>query len=92
MGRRCSGRLRPGRAAGGYDTIADASRAMARLKERIFAPIPANREVYDVLYAEYVRLHDYFGRGENDVMKVLKGLRARVRAGGASSPAGSAAT
>ena len=40
-----------------------------------------NQAAYDVLYREYVRLHDYFGRGENDVMKTLKGLRARARAG-----------
>ena len=76
-----------GAGAGGYATIADASRAMARLKDRVFEPIPANQAVYDILYREYVRLHDYFGRGENDVMKVLKGLRTRVRAGGLA-PAG----
>ena len=38
------------------------------------------REAYEVLYREYVRLHDYFGRGENDVMKVLRGLRAQAKA------------
>ena len=31
--------------------------------------------VYDKLFAEYVSLHDYFGRGANDVMKSLKELR-----------------
>ena len=36
--------------------------------------------VYDKLFAEYVTLHDYFGRGENDVMKRLKDLKAEVRA------------
>ena len=41
--------------------------------------------IYDVLYREYVRLHDYFGRGENDVMKRLKGLRAEQRAANASA-------
>ena len=30
------------------------------------------RQVYDRLYAEYRILHDYFGRGANDVMKRLK--------------------
>jgi hypothetical protein len=29
---------------------------------------------------EYVTLHDYFGRGVNDAMKRLKGLRAEVLA------------
>jgi L-ribulokinase len=37
-------------------------------------------EVYDDLYAEYVRLHDYFGRGPNEVMHRLRALRDRVLA------------
>jgi L-ribulokinase len=37
--------------------------------------------VYDEIYAEYARLHDYFGRGENDAMKRLKALKARVQEG-----------
>jgi L-ribulokinase len=51
---------------------------MAHLKDEAFVPIPENRSVYDRLYAEYVLLHDYFGRGANDVMKRLKALRADV--------------
>jgi len=30
---------------------------------------------YDLLYAEYSRLYDYFGRGENTVMHHLKEIR-----------------
>ena len=41
-------------------------------------PIPEHRAVYDRLYAEYLNLHDYFGRGGNDVMKRLKAIRAEV--------------
>jgi L-ribulokinase len=33
---------------------------------------------YDALFAEYTLLHDYFGRGANDVMHRLKDLRRRV--------------
>jgi L-ribulokinase len=62
--------------AGGHATIEEASRSMARLRDTVYAPIPANQATYDVLYREYLRLHDYFGRGENDVMRTLKGLRA----------------
>jgi L-ribulokinase len=62
--------------AGGHATIEDASRAMARLRDTVYEPIPEHQAVYDVLHREYVRLHDYFGRGENDVMRTLKGLRA----------------
>lgn len=67
--------------AGGFASIEEASRAMATLRDVVYEPIPANQAAYDVLYREYVRLHDYFGRGENDVMKTLKGLRASARAG-----------
>ena len=70
-----------GTAAGGYASIVDASQAMARLRDDVYEPIPANQAAYEVRYREYVRLHDYFGRGENDVMRVLKRLRAQARAG-----------
>ncbi|MNI59259.1 Ribulokinase [compost metagenome] len=64
-----------GEAAGGYDTIIDAAQKMARVKEETFKPIQENVEVYDRLYQEYSKLHDYFGRGENDVMKRLKSIK-----------------
>ena len=37
-----------------------------------YVPNPAHKPVYDELFAEYRTLHDYFGRGGNDVMKRLK--------------------
>ncbi|WP_339157474.1 ribulokinase [Paenibacillus sp. FSL W8-0186] len=64
-----------GKQAGGYDTILDAAERMARVKEETFKPIPENVEIYDRLYQEYSKLHDYFGRGENDVMKRLKSIK-----------------
>ncbi|HNT73446.1 MAG TPA: ribulokinase [Anaerolineae bacterium] len=69
-----------GKAAGGHDTIFEAAQAMAHLQEVVYKPIPAHKAVYDQLYAEYVKLHDYFGRGANDVMKRLKSLRQQVLA------------
>ena len=69
-----------GPAVGGHATIEEAASAMARIRDDVYVPIPANQAGYDVLYREYVRLHDYFGRGENDVMRTLKGLRASVLA------------
>ncbi len=71
-----------GKAAGGYDNIVDAAKAMARLRAEHYTPNPAAKAVYDTLYAEYAILHDYFGRGENDVMKRLKTLKAEVLACG----------
>ncbi|MEE9188412.1 MAG: ribulokinase, partial [Anaerolineales bacterium] len=64
---------------GGYDSIYDASKAMAHLRDEVYRPNLTHKKIYDQLYTEYVRLHDYFGRGENDVMKRLKTLKAEVR-------------
>ena len=71
-----------GKAAGGHHSIFEAAQAMAHLQERVYKPIPAHKAIYDQLYAEYVRLHDHFGRGANDVMKRLKSLRQQVMANG----------
>lgn len=60
---------------GGYATAAEAGAHMARLLDTVYRPIPENQKIYDALYAEYRTLHDYFGRGENDVMKRLLALR-----------------
>ena len=81
LGSAMFGAVAAGRDAGGYDTIVEAAQHMARLKDEVFTPIAAHSAVYDQLYAEYVRLHDYFGRGENDVMKRLKALRAGAQKG-----------
>ena len=95
LGSAMFGAVAAGAGAGGYATIEEASAAMARLKDRVYEPIAANREVYDVLYHEYLRLHDYFGRGGNDVMKTLRALRAGARAaefGAAESGSGATAS
>ena len=48
---------------------------MAHLRAETYEPNPSNRPVYDALYAEYVRLHDLFGRGGDPALKTLKRLR-----------------
>lgn len=48
---------------------------MGKLSDTVYRPNEEASAVYDRLYAEYVTLHDYFGRGGNDVMKRLKALR-----------------
>ena len=70
-----------GEAAGGYDSIFEAAQYMAGLKDEIYKPVAEHTAIYDQIYAEYARLHDYFGRGENDVMKRLKELKTKVQAG-----------
>ncbi|GAB2723430.1 ribulokinase [Paenibacillus thermoaerophilus] len=75
LGAAMFGAVAAGSAKGGYDSIVEAASRMARVKEETFKPIPENVAVYERLYREYELLHDYFGRGANDVMKRLKALK-----------------
>lgn len=75
LGAAMFGAVAGGEEAGGYKTIFDAAEVMARLKEEVYQPNLNNKKVYDKLYAEYKTLHDYFGRGGNDVMTRLKDLK-----------------
>ncbi len=79
LGSAMHGAVAAGEAAGGYATIVEAAAHMAYLRDEAYTPNPAAKAGYDRLYAEYVTLHDYFGRGENDVMKRLKALKAEMR-------------
>lgn len=87
LGSAMFGAVAAGAAAGGYDTIVEASRAMAQPSVESYRPNPAHRDAYDRLYAEYVRLHDLFGRHGDEVMRSLKRIRREVveSAAGASS-------
>ena len=78
LGSAMFGAVVAGSAAGGYDTIVEAAKHLAQLRETVYRPIPENVAVYERLYAEYETLHDYFGRGENDAMKRLRTLRAEA--------------
>jgi L-ribulokinase len=62
-------------AAGVYKDIAEAASKMAGLQDLCYTPNAEAHAVYEKLYAEYIALHDYFGRGASDVMKRLKALK-----------------
>ena len=62
-------------AAGAYPSVAEAAAAMGKRRRAAYLPDGANADAYDRLYAEYVRLHDYFGRGANDVLHRLRSIR-----------------
>ncbi|MEU7424742.1 ribulokinase [Streptomyces sp. NPDC040750] len=62
-------------AAGAHPDIRRASAAMGGNQRAAYTPDPARAAAYDRLYAEYRTLHDYFGRGANDVMLRLRALR-----------------
>jgi L-ribulokinase len=67
-------------AAGCYPDVPAAAVVMGGKHEAVYLPDPVSADVYDRLYAEYLTLHDYFGRGGNEVMHRLRGVRDRVLA------------
>jgi len=67
-------------AAGAYPDVPAAAAIMGRIERDVYRPDAARADVYDELYAEYVRLHDYFGRGANEVMYQLRAIRDRALA------------
>ena len=80
-------------AAGAYPDVPAAEAAMGGKRDAVYAPDPASAAVYDELYGEYLALHDYLGRGGNDVLHRLRALRLRVLAGqqaDAAAPSGGA--
>ncbi|QTN01039.1 ribulokinase [Sediminibacillus dalangtanensis] len=79
LGAAMFGAVAAGSRQGGYDSIVEAAEKMGRVQDTVIEPIPENVEMYEQLYKEYSRLHDYYGRGDNDVMKHLKKLKASAR-------------
>jgi L-ribulokinase len=62
-------------AAGAYPDVPAAAEVMGKVRPAVFRPDQDAAERYHRLYAEYVRLHDYFGRGGNDVLHRLRAIR-----------------
>jgi L-ribulokinase len=66
-----------GAVAGGYfNSITEAADALGKIRQLTYEPILKNSVIYDKLYDEYSSLHDYFGRGVNNVLKHLKSIKA----------------
>lgn len=68
-------------AAGAYPDVRAAATAMGSVDRAMYQPVPAHVAAYNELYAEYTLLHDYFGRGVNDVMHRLAARRHAVAKG-----------
>ena len=66
-------------AAKGHPSLKAACEAMADPCDTVYRPRPEAKAIYDRLYSEYLTLHDYFGRGGNDVMKRLKNISSQVK-------------
>ena len=69
-------------AAGAYPDVPTAAKQMGRVVRDAFVPDERRADAYDPLYEHYERLHDHFGRGDDDVMHDLRNLRPREVARG----------
>jgi L-ribulokinase len=69
-------------AAGLHADIQAAAAAMGKVGRDAYLPDEERADTYDVLYEHYVRLHDHFGRGGDDVMHRLRDVRPRELARG----------
>lgn len=79
LGSAMFGAVAAGMAAGGFDTIQEAAAVMAKVKDYTYRPVAENARTYNRLFAEYRTVHDYFGRGTNEVMKRLKQIKKEAR-------------
>jgi L-ribulokinase len=66
-------------AAGLYPTLFAASAALSSHQAGIYTPDAEAHAVYTELYKEYMKLHDYFGKGGNEVMHRLRALSAKQK-------------
>jgi L-ribulokinase len=67
-------------AAGAYQDVPAAAKQMGGRTRNAYLPIVDNVARYDGLYAEYVKLHDWFGRG-NAMMRTLREISTPATAG-----------
>ena len=78
LGSAIFGSVAAGKENGGYDDVFTAASKLGKVLDTKYEPNPEAVAVYDKLYAEYKILHDYFGKGANDVMKRLKEIKKSV--------------
>ena len=75
LGAAMLGAVAAGADRGGHASFVDAARAMARLRGAKIEPDPRAAEAYDMLYRDWIGLHDHFGRS-TDLMRRLRRGRA----------------
>ncbi len=59
----------------GYKDANEIAAKLGKVQEKVYLPSADQAAVYDALYKDYLTLHEYFGKGGNDVMKRLNALR-----------------
>lgn len=74
------GAIAAGKERGGYGSMKEAAAAMGGSYEKVYSPDAENAAIYEELYGEYCLLHDYFGKGVNDVMARMRRIKSRCDA------------
>jgi len=70
-------------AAGVHADIYAAAEAMGRIRRDVYQPDAGRTSAYDELYAVYLRMHDFFGLEQRDLMRRLASIRERASEHGA---------
>ena len=76
LGAAMLGATAAGRQRGGHDTLAEAVAAMAGPPAATYSPQSDAVATYEILYREYLRLVNLFGRQVDSPLKTLKRLRS----------------
>lgn len=79
LGAAMLGAVAAGEAAGGHRSLREATACMTRQGATQVDPDERASHIYEELYREYLALHDYFGRGGNEVMARLHRLHRAER-------------
>jgi L-ribulokinase len=79
LGAAMLGATAAGGVGGGYDTLAEAARHMVPDPLQVYRPESPSQATYDLLYREYSKLVDLFGRDQGSVLKTLHHLRTEAR-------------
>lgn len=66
-------------AAGKFSNIHEAARKLVQPSKTVYRHNRAHKRVYDQLYAEYERLHDFFGRDTSSPMFRLTTIQEQAR-------------
>jgi L-ribulokinase len=64
-------------AAGAYPDVPTAAKLMGKVRKAVFVPDEPRAQVYDALFAEYLALHDHFGRNTT-TMRKLRAIRRQA--------------
>lgn len=65
-------------AAGCYDDVPSAAKAMGKVRRGVFQPDETRSQAYDALFEVYRELHDHFGRSTR-LMRRLRAVRRAAR-------------